>query len=149
MQGDCCIGQHTKLHADVHVGKHSRIGSFVWIFPDVLLTNDPMPPSERLIGPIIEDYCVVASKALIFPGVRVSPNAVIGGGAVVKKDVSEWSLVAGSPAIPVCDVRILRMPDNPRLRAYPWKERFHRGYPEEIIQAWIAEAEHGTQHKRK
>ena len=137
IQGDCSIGAHTKLHADVHVGKFSKIGSFVWLFPEVLLTNDPMPPSEHLAGPVIEDYCVVASKALIFPGVRVSNNSVISAGSVVKTDIPEWMLATGNPAKPVCDVRILRMPNNPKVKAYPWRNRFHRGYPEEVQRAWV------------
>lgn len=141
VQGDCSIGSYTKLHADVHVGKRSTIGSFVWLFPEVLLTNDPMPPSETIIGPIIEDYCVVASKVLIFPGVTISSNAVVAAGSVVKTDIPEWKLAIGNPAKPACDVRILRMPGNPSEKAYPWRNRFHRGYPQEIIQAWVAQAQ--------
>lgn len=137
VQGDCNIGPYTKLHADVHVGKYSKIGSFVWLFPEVLLTNDPMPPSEILEGPTIEDYCVVASKALLFPGVTISSNSVIGAGSVVKNDIPEWKLAAGNPAKPICDVRFLRMPDNPKEKAYPWRTRFHRGYPEEVIKSWV------------
>jgi len=141
VQGDCSIGAYTKLHADVHVGKQSKIGSFVWLFPDVLLTNDPMPPSETLIGSVIEDYCVVASKVLVFPGVTIGNNSVIGAGSVVKADIPEWKLATGNPAKPSCDVRILRMPANPKEKAYPWRNRFHRGYPQEIVQAWIEQAQ--------
>jgi acyl-[acyl carrier protein]--UDP-N-acetylglucosamine O-acyltransferase len=140
VQGDCSIGAHTKMHADVHIGKQSRIGSFVWLFPEVLLTNDPMPPSETLIGPVIEDFCVIASKVLIFPGVKVGSNAVIAAGSIVKTDVPGWKLAAGNPAKVACDVRILRMPLNPKEKAYPWRDRFHRGYPEEVVQAWIEQA---------
>ncbi len=141
IQGDCIIGAHTKMHADVHVGKHSKIGSFVWLFPEVLLTNDPIPPSENLVGPVIEDYCVVASKVLVFPGVTISNNSVIAAGSVVKNDIPEWKLAVGNPAKPTCDVRILRMPNNPREKAYPWRNRYHRGYPQEIIQAWLEQAD--------
>lgn len=140
VQGDCSIGAHTKLHADVHVGKQSKIGSFVWIFPEVLLMNDPMPPSETLIGPVIEDFCVIASKVLVFPGVKISNNSVISAGSVVKTDIPEWKLATGNPAKPACDVRILRMPNNPKQRAYPWRNRFYRGYPPEIVRAWIEQA---------
>lgn len=141
IQGDCSIGRYTKLHADVHVGKQSKIGSFVWLFPEVLLTNDPMPPSETLIGPMIQDYCVVASKVLVFPGVTIGNNSVIGAGSVVKSDIPEWRLATGNPAKPACDVRILRMLDNPKQKAYPWRNHFHRGYPQEIVQAWIEQAQ--------
>ncbi|MBE0448558.1 MAG: N-acetyltransferase [Actinobacteria bacterium] len=140
VQGDCSIGAHTKMHADVHVGKRSKIGSFVWLFPEVLLTNDPMPPSETLIGPVIEDYCVIASKVMVFPGVKIASNAVVAAGSVVKNDIPEWKLASGNPAKPACDVRILRMPGNPKEKAYPWRNRFHRGYPPEVVQAWVEQA---------
>ena len=147
VQGDCSIGEYTKLHADVHVGKKSKIGSFVWLFPEVLLTNDPIPPSEKLLGVIIEDYCVVASKVLIFPGVKIACNAVIGAGSVVKTDIPEWKLVTGNPAKAVCDVRILRMPENPKEKAYPWRNRFHRGYPEEVVSLWSEQATNMVKNK--
>lgn len=137
IQGDCSIGQYTRMHADVHVGKNSNIGSYVWLFPEVLLTNDAMPPSDELIGPIIDDYCVLASKVLVFPGVHIGQHAVVSAASVVKQDVAEWKLVSGNPAKSVCDSRILRMPNNPKQKAYPWTARFHRGYPSEIIQQWI------------
>lgn len=137
VQGDCSIGKYTKLHADVHIGKKSKIGSFVWLFPEVLLTNDPIPPSENLIGPVIEDYCVVASKVLIFPGITIANNAVVAAGSVVKTDIPEWKLASGNPAKSLCDVRILRMPNNPKEKAYPWRNRFHRGYPQDVIEAWV------------
>lgn len=141
IQGDCSIGAYTKLHADVHVGKKSKVGSFVWLFPEVLLTNDPIPPSEILEGPTIEDYCVVASKSLLLPGVTLSANSVIGAGSVVKNDIQEWKLAVGNPAKPICDVRVLRMPDNPKEKAYPWRMRFHRGYPEDVIKSWVKQSE--------
>ncbi|HHV03434.1 MAG TPA: N-acetyltransferase [Bacteroidales bacterium] len=141
VQGDCSIGAYTKMHADVHIGKKSKIGSFVWLFPEVLLTNDPIPPSEQLIGVTIEDYCVVAAKVLIFPGVTLANNAVVAAGSVVKVDIPEWKLASGNPAKPICDVRILRMPSNPKEKAYPWRSRFHRGYPQEVIQAWMDQAQ--------
>lgn len=141
IQGDCRIGAHSRFHADVHIGKKSKIGSFVWLFPEVLLTNDPMPPSELLIGPVIEDYCVLASKVLVFPGVTISTNAVISASSVVKASIPAWQLAAGNPAKPVCDTRILRLPGDPKVKAYPWRDRFHRGYPQEIVQTWIEQGQ--------
>ena len=79
---------------------------------------------------------MIASIDLIFPGVRLGKNAVVASGSVVKKDIPEWKLAMGDPAKPVCDIRILRMPDNPKIRAYPWRDRFHRGYPQQIVDAW-------------
>ena len=139
IQGDCKIGSHTKMHADVHIGKFSNIGSYVWLFPEVLLTNDAMPPSQKLKGPIIEDYCVLSSKVLVMPGIKISNNSLISASSVVKNNIDEYSLASGNPAKRICDVRILRMPDNPKIKAYPWRFRFHKGYPDKIITQWTKE----------
>ena len=32
-QGDCNIGDYVRTHSNVHIGKHSSIGSCIWIFP--------------------------------------------------------------------------------------------------------------------
>lgn len=140
IQGDCCIGDYTKMHADVHVGKFSNIGSYVWLFPEVLLTNDPTPPSENLQGVTIGDFAVLAAKVLVLPGVKIQKDAVIAAASVVKTDVPEGKLFSGNPGKVVCNASILRCADNPKIKAYPWRKRFHRGYSEDDIQQWLSES---------
>ena len=136
VQGDCEIGDFTKMHADVHIGKMSKIGSYCWLFPEVLLTNDPTPPSNDLFGVRIEDYVVVAAKSLLMPGVVLKKNSVIAAGSVVNSNVDEGKLVQGNPAKVVCNANILRLKTDVRIKAYPWYKRFFRGYPEEIVLKW-------------
>jgi UDP-3-O-[3-hydroxymyristoyl] glucosamine N-acyltransferase len=50
IQGHCVIGDYVRLHSNVHIGQKAKIGNFVWIFPYVVLTNDPHPPSDVLKG---------------------------------------------------------------------------------------------------
>jgi len=137
IQGDCSIGDYTKMHADVHVGKCSKIGSYVWLFPEVLLTNDPTPPSENLKGVTIEDFAVLAAKVLVLPGVTIHKDAVIAASSVVKTDVPTGKMFSGNPGKVVCSANILRCANNPKIRAYPWRNRFHRGYSEEDVQQWL------------
>ncbi len=137
IQGDCSIGDYTKMHADVHIGKYSKIGSYVWLFPEVLLTNDPTPPSENLQGVTIEDFAVLAAKVLVLPGVTIYKDAVIAASSVVKSDVPEGKMFSGNPGKVVCNANILRCADNPKIKAYPWRSRFHRGYNEEDVQQWL------------
>ncbi|MFA5300551.1 MAG: hypothetical protein WC389_20380, partial [Lutibacter sp.] len=40
IQGTVLIGNYVRLHSNAHVGQHSIIGDYVWIFPYVVLTND-------------------------------------------------------------------------------------------------------------
>lgn len=137
VQGDCEIGDFSRTHADVHIGKKSKIGDYVWLFPEVLLTNDPTPPSEDLIGVTIEDFVVIASKSLVMPGVNIGRGAVIAAGSIVTSDIAPEKLARGNPAKEVCNANVLRMHSDPRIKAYPWNKRFHRGYPEESVSAWI------------
>ena len=139
VQGDCIIGDYTKMHADVHIGKMSKIGKFCWLFPEVLLTNDPTPPSNDLIGVTLEDYVVVAAKSLLMPGIILKENSVIAAGSLVNIDVPEGKLVQGSPAKIICNANVLRLKTDIRIKAYPWYKRFFRGYPKEIVLKWQEE----------
>ena len=135
LQGDLTIGDYVRFHSNVHVGKASQIGNFVWIFPYVVLTNDPTPPSETLDGVIIEDFAVIATMAVLLPGVRVGAHALVAAGACVGRDVPNSSIVAGVPG------KILGATSKIKRRgmdiaAYPWPTHFRRGYPKEVLDQW-------------
>lgn len=142
IQGQCVIGDYLRMHNGVHIGQFSKIGNYVWMFPDVLLTNDPTPPSENLLGPTVEDFVVLCAKSTLLPGVRIGEGAVIGAHSLVGVDVPPGMLANGSPAKIVCKASALRMKNDPRLRAYPWQKRFHRGYPEYLFESWQNDREH-------
>lgn len=139
VQGHCKIGDYVRMHRGVHIGQKSRIGSFVWMFPDVLLTNDPNPPSTQLTGPEIGDFTVLAAKATFLPGVKIGAHVFVTAHSLVGCDVPDGKLVSGNPAKIIGDASMLRMKDDIRVKAYPWNKRFFRGYPEEIVCRWTEE----------
>lgn len=47
---------------------------------------------------IIEDDAWISFDAIILKGVRIGNGAIVAAGAVVTKDVPDWTLVAGNPA---------------------------------------------------
>ena len=47
---------------------------------------------------IIEDDAWIGTGAIIYPGVNIGKCSVVGAGAVVTKDVPEYSIVGGIPA---------------------------------------------------
>lgn len=46
----------------------------------------------------IYDNVFIGGKSIILSGVKIGPNAIVGAGSVVTKDVPEGSIVAGNPA---------------------------------------------------
>lgn len=136
IQGHCEIGAYVKTQSSVTIGQKSRIGNFVWLFPGVLLTNDPNPPSNDLQGVTLEDYVVVAVKATLLPGVRIGRHSFVTAHALVAQDMPADSLVSGTPAKRLCKASDMRLKGDVRVRAYPWNKRFVRGYPDDVVTQW-------------
>lgn len=141
IQGDCRIGDYVRCHSNVHIGKMSTIGDFVWIFPYVVLTNDPHPPSDTLLGCSIGDYAAIATMSVILPGVTVGAHALVAAHSMVGKDVAPSTVAGGSPAKYLCDTAKIRLKDGTERPAYPWTTHFRRGYPAEVTAGWDAPAE--------
>jgi acetyltransferase-like isoleucine patch superfamily enzyme len=138
-QGHATIGDYVRTHSNVHIGQGSKIGSFVWIFPYTVLTNDPHPPSEVRLGVTVEDYAVIATMVVLLPGVTVGSRSLVGAHSLVSRDVPSGMVAAGVPARVVSDAREISMRDGSGRPAYPWTRHFHRGYPEERVREWMAE----------
>ncbi len=132
VQGHCEIGNYARLHSSVHVGQRSCIGNFVWIFPYAVLANDPHPPSNMLIGVTIEDFAVIAIKAVVLPGVKIGSDAMIGAMALVRSDVPAEAVMAGNPAKQIATIRDIESKYTAEP-PYPWREHFERGMPWEGI----------------
>ena len=139
IQGYCTIGNYVRMHSNVQVGQATIIDDYVWIFPNVVFTNDPQPPSEDLAGSHICSFAVIATGALILPGITVNEDSLVAAGAVVTQDVEQYSVVRGNPAKHLIDVRYLRNQTTGK-KAYPWRYHFNRGMPWEELgyEAWYA-----------
>jgi acetyltransferase-like isoleucine patch superfamily enzyme len=95
---DVRIGSGTKIEGLVYIPPLSRIGKNVFIGPAAVLTNDPYPPSKRMIGVKIEDNAVIGARAVIKAGVTIGKGSVVALGAVVTRDVPPGKVVLGVPA---------------------------------------------------
>jgi len=92
------IGSDCKIEGLAYIAPLSRIGNNVFIGPAAVLTNDPYPLSDRMIGVTVEDGALICARAVIKAGVRIGANSVVGMGAVVTKDVPPNTVVVGVPA---------------------------------------------------
>lgn len=136
IQGHCMIGDYVRFHSNVHIGQKSVVGNFVWIFPYVVLTNDPHPPSNTLIGCEVSDFAVIATMSVVLPGVKIASHTLVGAHSLVNRNVREGMVVSGNPAKEVCSVRDIKLKDGSGRSAYPWPRHFKRGYPEHLVAAW-------------
>ncbi len=86
------LGDHVCISNDVHFLTHS----LNWPFQDKY-------DSLTGFGPIdVKDNVQIGVGAMILPNVTIGPDAVVGAGAVVTRDVPPNSVVAGNPAKVVC-----------------------------------------------
>ncbi|OFY62262.1 MAG: transferase [Bacteroidetes bacterium RIFCSPLOWO2_02_FULL_36_8] len=102
------IGSHTHINENVFI-QGAEIGSYVMIAPNVTLLNSshdfaqinvPMIQQGEIknVNPIIEDNVWIGRNVIIMPGIKIGRGSIIGAGAVVTKDVEEYSVVGGVPA---------------------------------------------------
>lgn len=100
------IGQGCFMHSAAGI----TIGNDVGIGPGVHIVTS----AHRLEGRaailhqpldfapvVLEDGCDIGTGAVILPGVRIGKGAQVGAGAVVSRDVADYSIVTGVPAKPV------------------------------------------------
>ncbi|WEH94237.1 N-acetyltransferase [Acinetobacter johnsonii] len=114
LQGHCEIGDYVRLHSNVHIGQKSKIGNFVWIFPYVVLTNDPYPPSDSLVGVTVQDFAAIATMSVILPGATIAEGCLIGAHSTVKGLTEPHCIYVGSPAKNVGATSKIIRPDGTR-----------------------------------
>lgn len=136
IQGDCEIGDYVRFQSNIFVGKKTKIGNYVWVLPYVVFTNDPTPPSNQMIGCVIEDFASIAAASVVLPGVNVGHHSLVAAQACVTKDVPPHMVVAGVPAKVVSEASSILRRDGSCEPAYPWTDHFHRGYPDSVVESW-------------
>ena len=96
---DTIVGNNAFLdgRATLKIGSHTDIASSVMIYNsehDINSTDF----SARVEKVEIGDYCFVGPRVTILPGVKIGNGAIVGAGAVVTKDVEDFTIVGGVPA---------------------------------------------------
>jgi UDP-2-acetamido-3-amino-2,3-dideoxy-glucuronate N-acetyltransferase len=104
------IGDNVKLQNYALVYEPARLENGVFIGPAVVLTNDLYPRSVDVAGKlkraddweasgvIVREGGSLGARAVVVAGCVIGRWALVAAGAVVKRDVPDFALVAGVPA---------------------------------------------------
>lgn len=101
---DSIIGEGVVLdgRASLAIGDHVDFASEVMVYNSQHNINESDfadPEKVVLEDVLIGDYVFVGPRAIILPGVKIGKGAVVGAGAVVTRDVDEFKIVGGVPAV--------------------------------------------------
>jgi acetyltransferase-like isoleucine patch superfamily enzyme len=102
---DVTVGAYSRIHDLVHVVGESIIEEHVFMGTTIAMANDNdiylsrfgMAPLA-LKGIRIRKYAVLGSGVTLLPGVEIGVGAMVAAGAVVTRNVPDWTIVAGVPA---------------------------------------------------
>ncbi len=96
---DTIIGDHAFLDGRnrLKIGSHVNIASSVMIYnSEHDINSEDFRAREQPVE--IGDYVFIGPRAIILPGVKIEKGAVVAAGAVVTKNVPEFTIVGGVPA---------------------------------------------------
>lgn len=112
------VGENCFISAKISPKTAITIGNNVWVAGHVTFIDhdasyapiakgfnlDPttLDPGVRKI--VIFDNCFIGHSAILLMGVKIGPNAIVGAGAVVTKDVPANTVVGGVPARKICSI---------------------------------------------
>ncbi len=131
IEGYCLIESYSKLHSNVHIGQGSKVLSYSWLFPYVILTNDPIPPSNIRDGVIIEPFSIVCTRSTVLPGKTLGFGSFVGANSLVNINLKHETIGSGNPFKQRGSINLIKIP-NEKKSAYPWTSRFDKDYPKNI-----------------
>lgn len=105
------VGDNCKIQNQALLYNRLEIGNNVFIGPQVCFANDRNPRAVGAssqakksrnwnVGRIrVKEGASVGAGSILIPNITIGKWAMIGAGSVVTKDISDYELVFGSPAI--------------------------------------------------
>jgi UDP-2-acetamido-3-amino-2,3-dideoxy-glucuronate N-acetyltransferase len=118
---DNFVGARTRVQNDTLIGPWTVIEEDVLVSPRVTFIGDPTmgrrAPDEPSAGIFVRRASRIGTNAIIFPGVEIGAESVVGAAAMVRSDVPERTVVTGAPARHLREVRDDELLEIRRKRA--------------------------------
>lgn len=117
IQKNASVGARCKISSHTFICEGVTIEDEVFIGHGVMFTNDRYPRAVNddstlqteadwtVVPTRVRRRAAIGSNVTIIGGVTIGEFALVGAGAVVTRDVADYSIVAGVPARVVGDVR--------------------------------------------
>jgi UDP-2-acetamido-3-amino-2,3-dideoxy-glucuronate N-acetyltransferase len=117
IQKNAVVGARCKISSHSFICEGVSLHDEVFVGHGVMFVNDLYPRATNedgsiksdsdweVVPTIVKRRVGIGSNATILAGVTIGENALIGAGAVVRDDVSDFAIVAGVPARIIGDVR--------------------------------------------
>lgn len=146
----CTINPFAVVRGNVRLGDGVRIGAHASVIGFTHNVEDTGRPIYQqgisAAGICIGDDVWIGSGSIILDGVSVGSHSIVAAGAIVTKDVSDWSVVAGNPARHIKDRRNPRPSSsgNPSLEhaAQVFGERVRGQWPDILQRCEIHVGDH-------
>jgi acetyltransferase-like isoleucine patch superfamily enzyme len=90
----CKIEDDYNLQSLINLPTNTSLGSYVFICPNTVCTNDTYPPnkSHDLMRPFIDDHASIGANVTILPGVHKGSDSLIAASSVTTKSMTNEEL---------------------------------------------------------
>ena len=103
IENDVIIGDNVTVKSGVQLWDGLRVEDNVFIGPNVTFTNDFLPRSKHYPGQylktLLKTGASIGANATLIGGITIGQYAMIGAGSVVTKNVPDYTLWYGNPAV--------------------------------------------------
>jgi len=103
IENDVVVGDNVTIKPGVQVWDGVHIEDNVFIGPNVTFTNDLIPRSkvypESFARTIVKKGASIGANATIIAGNTIGKYALIGAGSVITKEVPDFTVWYGNPAV--------------------------------------------------
>lgn len=103
VENDVIIGDNVTIKSGVQLWDGIRIEDNAFISPNVTFTNDFKPRSKQypneFLKTLVKEGASIGANATLIGGITIGKYSMIGAGSVVTKNIPDYTLWYGNPAV--------------------------------------------------